>query len=34
LKTAKQLGHNRAEVTRQSYISPSQRKRSGRSWSG
>ncbi|OGO65106.1 MAG: hypothetical protein A2030_08540 [Chloroflexi bacterium RBG_19FT_COMBO_50_10] len=34
LKTAKQLGHNRAEVTRQSYISPSHRKRSGRRRSG
>jgi integrase len=34
LKMAKQLGHNRAEVTRQSYISPSQRKRSGRRRSG
>jgi integrase len=34
LKTAQQLGHNRADVTRQSYISPSQRKRSGRRKSG
>lgn len=30
LKTAKQLGHNRADVTRQSYISPSRRKRGAR----
>jgi integrase len=34
LITAKQLGHNRVEVTWQSYISPNQRKRSGRKRSG
>jgi integrase len=34
LKTAKRLGHNRVEVTRQSYISPSHRERSGRKRSG